>query len=282
MISGLFDRRKYVFYDGGLGTMLQKNGLASGERSDLMNMKAPDVVLSIQRQYAEAGSDIICTNSFSTCDGGLEGTGYTPEQVAAASVDIAKRAGNGRTLTALDVGPIGEFIEPYGDLSFEEAYDRFKAHALAGAAAGADLAAVETMSDPEEVRAAVTAILENTDLPVFATMTFDRTGRTFFGYSVEDFAKLAKELGCTAAGMNCSYCPADMLEAAKRFADVCELPIIIKLNAGLPDSHGAHAVGPELFAEQMEPYKELGVKIVGGCCGTTPDHIRALRRAFVG
>ncbi len=282
MISGLFDSRKYVFYDGGLGTMLQKNGLASGERSDLMNMKSPDVVLSIQRQYAEAGSDIICTNSFSTCDGGLEGTGYTPEQVAAASVDIAKRAGYGRTLTALDVGPIGEFIEPYGDLSFEEAYDRFKAHALAGAAAGADLAAVETMSDPEEVRAAVTAILENTDLPVFATMTFDRTGRTFFGYSVEDFAKLAKELGCTAAGMNCSYCPADMLEAAKRFADVCELPIIIKLNAGLPDSHGAHAVGPELFAEQMEPYKELGVKIVGGCCGTTPDHIRALRRAFAG
>ena len=282
MISGLFDSRKYVFYDGGLGTMLQKNGLASGERSDLMNMKAPDVVLTIQRQYAEAGSDIICTNSFSTCDGGLEGTGYTPEQVAAASVDIAKRAGNGRTLTALDVGPIGEFIEPYGDLSFEEAYDRFKAHALAGAAAGADLAAVETMSDPEEVRAAVTAILENTDLPVFATMTFDRTGRTFFGYSVEDFAKLAKELGCTAAGMNCSYCPADMLEAAKRFADVCELPIIIKLNAGLPDSHGAHAVGPELFAEQMEPYKELGVKIVGGCCGTTPDHIRALCRAFAG
>ena len=280
MISGLLNSRKYVFYDGGLGTMLQKNGLGRGERSDLMNMRAPEVVLSIQRAYAESGSDIICSNSFSTCDGGLEGSGYTPEQVVSASVDIAKRAGGGRTLTALDIGPIGEFIEPYGELSFEEAYDRFKAHALAGEAAGADLAAVETMSDPQEVRAAVTAVLENTSLPVFATMTFDRTGRTFFGYPIEEFAKLAKELGCAAAGMNCSYAPADMLEAAKRFADACELPIIIKLNAGLPDAQGQHAVGPELFAEQMEPYKDLGVKIVGGCCGTTPDHIRALRKAF--
>ncbi len=280
MLNNLFDSRKYIFYDGGLGTMLQKRGLARGARSDLMNMTAPDTVLSIQRAYAEAGSDIICTNSFSSCDGGLDGSGYTPEQVVSASVEIAKRAGGGRTLTALDIGPIGEFIEPYGELEFEEAYERFKSHALAGAAAGADLAAVETMSDPEEMRAAVTAVLENTGLPVFATMTFDRTGRTFFGYSVEDFAALAKELGVTAAGLNCSYAPADMLDAAKRFADKCELPIIIKLNAGIPDAHGDHAVGPELFAEQMQAYKELGVKIVGGCCGTTPDHIRALRASF--
>ena len=280
MVRELLEKNKYVFYDGGLGTMLQKNGLERGARSDLMNMTAPETVLAIQRAYAEAGSDIICTNSFSTCDGGLDGSGYTPAQVVAASVDIAKRAGGGKTLTALDIGPIGEFIEPYGELEFEEAYERFKAHALAGAAAGADLAAVETMSDPMEVRAAVTAVLENTDLPVFATMTFDKTGRTFFGYSIEEFASLAKELGVTAAGLNCSYCPADMLDAARRFAERCDLPIIIKLNAGLPDAHGDHAVGPELFAEQMEPYKELGVKIVGGCCGTTPDHIRALRAAF--
>ena len=274
-------KKDFVYMDGGMGTMLMARGMKAGERSDLMNIHHPETVYVIQREYVSAGSEILCSNSFSSCSETLEGTEVTANDVIGAAIEIAKRAADGKALAAVDIGPTGHLMEPYGDLTYEQAYLRFREQAVLGEKAGADLAMVETMSDINELRAAVNAVLENTSLPVFATMTFRDHGKTFIGCSVEEFAEYINETPVLAAGLNCSMSPADMLPVAKKLAAVLKKPMIAKLNAGLPDGKtGAYDVTPEIFAQQMLAYKELGVKIVGGCCGTTPAHIAALKKAF--
>lgn len=319
-ITSLLGSKEYIIFDGALGTMLQKYGLKLGENPALMNVTSHDIVETEQKTYIEAGSDIICTNTLAVgkvhrmyIEAGsdiicantfganalaLKNTKYSTEEIVKAAVEIAKRAAGDnapaatesenatqpkvtkRPLVALDVGSLGEILEPAGDLSFEDAYNTFKEMAIAGEAAGADIAAIETFSDPKELRAAMTAINDNTKLPIFATMTFQTSGFTFMGCTPEKFAETAESLGAIAIGLNCSLEPRQMYDIAKRLAAATDLPLIIKPNAGLPDKDGNYNVKPEEFAAQMLPYKQLGVKVVGGCCGTTPEHIKALKEAF--
>ncbi|MDR1589303.1 MAG: homocysteine S-methyltransferase family protein [Oscillospiraceae bacterium] len=280
MFKGLVDG-DVLFYDGALGTMLQSRGLPAGRRPDVMNILAPDTVEDIHRMYIDAGSDIICTNTFGSNAIALAAEGYEVAEMVRAAVAIARRAAGDRAAVALDVGPTGGFLEPYGDLTFDGMYAMFAEQSLAGAAAGADLVAVETMSEPGELRAAILAARENTPLPVFATMTFNADGRTYTGCTPEEFAAVAEEAGAAAIGINCSLAPDVIFPIAKRIAAVSDAPLIIKPNAGLPDPvTGEYNVGAEEFARQMERFKELNARVVGGCCGTNPDYIRALRCMF--
>jgi len=276
----LFDfQKEYILYDGAMGTMLQKAGLEPGEKPDLMNITSPQAVENIHKMYVDAGSDIICTNTFGSNALNLKDTGHTPEEVITAAVEIAKRASAGRAKIALDIGSTGHLLEPYGDLEPEDAYEVFKEMAVAGEKAGADFVAIETMSDVNELKEAMTAVRENTKLPMLVTMTFEKGGRTFMGVTVADFVKLAEELGAAAIGLNCSLEPPAMEETAKTLFEETSLPVIIKPNAGLPDGEsGQYHTGAELFAKQMKPYAEMGAKILGGCCGTTPEYIAALKK----
>ena len=292
----MFGDHMFVLYDGAMGTMLQKSGLKPGERPDVLNVTAPESVESVHRMYVEAGSDIIVTNTFGANAKALGGTGYTPQDIirsavgaakaAIASADMAKRAGSGKCVgaevkVALDIGPLGYLLEPLGDVKYETAYGLFKEQALAGEAAGADFAAIETMSDLAEFEAALLAVVENTSLPVLATMTFDKTGYTYTGCSPESFAETAAKLGASAVGLNCSLAPEEMYATAERIKSSTDLPLIVKPNAGLPDSTtGLYSIDAAEFARQMAPFKEIGAKIIGGCCGTTPDYIRELRKVF--
>ena len=295
----------YIFYDGAMGTMLLKYGLKPGQRPDILNLSAPEAVENVHRMYVEAGSEIICANTFGANANALRGTGYTPAEVITAAVTIAKHASGGSAKVALDIGPIGVLLEPMGDLEYAKAYELFKEQAVAGERAGADVAAIETMSDITELEAAILAVTENTRLPILATMTFDKTGRTYIGCAPEEFAQTAERLGAAAAGINCSLEPSEMIDTVIRIAKTTNLPLIIKPNAGLPDSmSGKYSVSPAGFAAQMERLAwRLGQKsqapkeaaepgsepnghskrrqmIIGGCCGTTPEYIRELRNKF--
>jgi len=262
--------------------MLQKYGLKPGDKPDLMNITAPEAVESVHRMYVEAGSDIICTNTFGSNSLNLTGTGYSPEDIISAAVAIAKRACLSAAKVALDIGPTGQILEPVGDLEFDEAYELFKEMAIAGEKAGADFAAIETMSDLEELKAAMTAVTENTNLPVLATMTFDKSGYTFMGCTPESFVEVAESLGAVAVGLNCSLEPMEMFGTAERIAKATKLPLIIKPNAGLPDGQsGNYHTGAEEFAIQMKQFAKIGAKIVGGCCGTTPEYIKELKKAYM-
>ena len=276
----LLSEQKYIIYDGAMGTMLQKHGLKPGERPDIMNITAPHAVELVQRQYVQAGSDIICTNTFGANADTLRSTGYSPQEIINAAVAIAKRASGGKAKIALDIGPTGQLLEPVGDLEFSRAYELFKEQAIAGERAGADYAAIETMSDLSELKAAISAVTENTALPVLATMTFNNSGRTYMGCTPEDFAQTAEQLGAAAIGLNCSLEPMEMYATAGRIVKASSLPLIVKPNAGLPDADGRYSIGPEEFAGQMKQFMKIGVRIVGGCCGTTPEYIRELKKAF--
>lgn len=295
-ISKLLNTCKYLIYDGAMGTMLMRHGMRRGDITELMNFSMPDKVELIHRQYIEAGSDIIVTNSFGANSLSLKKSGRSVREVVEAAMNIAKAAVNAKAssreapaiiakrpvLVAMDIGPTGYMLEPAGELEFDEAYDVFKEVALLGKELGADLFAIETMSDVEELRAAMTAVGDNTGLPVFATMTFNEAGRTFMGCTPEQFVEVAEECGAIAIGLNCSLEPKQMFNVAERIVKVSRLPLIIKPNAGLPNvTTGEYSVGIEEFTAQMSAYKELGVKVVGGCCGTTPEYIRALKEVFV-
>jgi 5-methyltetrahydrofolate--homocysteine methyltransferase len=231
--------------------------------------------------YLEAGSDIICANTFGANRAALKGTGLEVGAVVGAALAAAIRATGGRAAVALDVGPIGEFMEPYGDLTYEGAYSMFAELVRAGADAGADIIAIETMSDLGEMRTALRAARENAALPVFATMTFNADGHTYTGCTPESFAGAAGELGASAIGINCSLGPDVIYPVAERIAKHSDLPLIIKPNAGLPNAiTGEYDMGPDEFAGHMERFTRLGMRVAGGCCGTTPDYIRALRRAL--
>jgi 5-methyltetrahydrofolate--homocysteine methyltransferase len=274
-------KRDFVFTDNSNGWILLKKGLKPGQRPDIMNVTAPDIVGDLQRQAVEAGSDIVFTNTFGTNAKTLRDTGYTVEQVVGAAVAVSKKACAGKALTAYDVGPIGEFIKPFGTLTFDESYELYRQQAVAAEEAGADLVAVETMSDLYEVKAVMRAVKENTNLPLFVMMTFDKSGRTFTGCRPESFAITAETLGAKAIGINCSLAPGEIYPIAEKIVKATRLPVIVKPNAGLPNSlTGGYDIGPEEFARQMAPFADLGVKVVGGCCGTSSDYIRELKKTF--
>lgn len=269
-----------MILDGGMGTMLQAAGLGLGERPEIFGMEHPDVVERIQRSYVEAGSEILYANTFGANAHKLAGTGHTVEEVIRANIAIAKKAAGGRAKVALDVGPIGELLEPLGMLSFEEAYEIYARVVRAGEACGADLVVFETMTDLYEVRAAVLAAKENSALPVWATMSFEASGRTFTGTTVAAMALTLTGLSVDALGINCSLGPREAAALIKELRQWTDLPLIVKPNAGLPDpATGGYNMGPEEFGRCMAEFPKLGASFFGGCCGTNPDFIRALVEA---
>lgn len=279
MLKDLFER-DFIFLDGAMGTQLQKKGLKPGENPMTLNITRPDMVEAVYASYARSGSDIITANTFGANAKKLKGSGYGVEEIITAAVGSAKKMADA-ALVALDMSPIGELLAPLGTLTFDGAYNRFKEQAVAGEKAGADIALIETMTDLNEARAAILAVKENTSLPVFVTMTFEKNGRTFTGCLPESFAAVCSGLGVQALGVNCSLGPGDLKPIIQRLAGATDLPLILKPNAGLPDPMtGEYDIGPEEFASQMADCIEAGVKLVGGCCGTDPDYIKALRLAF--
>lgn len=266
-----------IILDGGMGTMLQARGLRPGDHPEIYGMEHPEIVEEIHRKYIEAGSNVIYANTFEANGHKLKGTGHTPTEVITANIRTARRAAGDSVKVALDVGPIGELMEPLGTLTFEEAYEVYKEMVTAGEKAGADLVVFETQTDLQEVRAGVFAARENTSLPVWTTMSFEESGRTFSGTTVASMACTLDALGVDAMGVNCSLGPKQLIPIIEKMITWTDKPIIVKPNAGLPDpSTGAYSIGPEEFAQQMRPYSELGVSIMGGCCGTDPEFIRNL------
>ncbi len=283
MPTELFEN-KILLLDGAMGTVLQQRGLPPGGQPELLNLTQPELLESIHREYIGAGSRVIYTNTFGANGLKLAKCGLCVEETVAAAVAIAKRAASGSdALVALDVGPLGELLEPMGTLPFERAYELFREIVLAGAKAGADLIAIETMTDLYETKAALLAAKENSALPVFVTMSFDASGRTFTGCTVASMARTLEGLGADAIGLNCSLGPDRLAPLLKELCVSTRLPVIAKPNAGLPDPiDGRYDMGPEAFAQALLPCVEAGVSIVGGCCGTTPEYIRQLAAALEG
>lgn len=273
--------RNVIYLDGGMGTQLQANGLKPGELPEAFMFEHEDLLVNIHKKYIESGAQIIYANTFGANRKKLEKSEYSVEEVIMKAITLAKKAADGKARVALDIGPIGELLEPNGYLSFEEAYDIYKQQIIAGVHAGVDLVVFETMSDLMEIKAAILAAKENSDMEIFVTMSFEKDGRTFTGCSVESFGITATRLGVDALGINCSLGPTEILPIAKRLAKVTTLPLIIKANAGLPDPmSNTYDMDAESFAKQMKAYEQLPVRYVGGCCGTTPDFIQALTKSI--
>ena len=278
-----FDLNRMMILDGAMGTMLLEGGMKIGELLELANVTDPALVQRIQRAYVEAGSDVLYACTFGVNRRRLAGTGHTVTEIVLAAVDNARRAAKPDTLIALDLGPLGELLEPMGTLRFEDAYELFAEVAEAGEKAGADLVVIETMTDLQEARAALLAVKERTKLPAFVTMSFDESGRTFTGCTVQSMARTLEGLGADAIGVNCSLGPVQLLPLVQELCRSTRLPVIAKPNAGLPDPvDGHYDLSPEDFARAMRDMVAAGASIVGGCCGTSPAYIRALKEAVGG
>lgn len=264
----------FVFLDGGFGTMVQAEGLPVGKDPTDWNIENPESVAEIHRAYAEAGADIVLANTFGANRLKYHGP-HTISDLISSAVSVAKRSG---AKVALDIGPTGRLLKPAGDLDFAEAYDAFAEMVRLGADAGADLVFVETMGDTRELKAAVLAAKQNCNLPVMATVALDESGKLLTGASVECVATLLESLGVDAYGFNCGLGPDKMLPFVERLAKVSTKPIIVKPNAGMPkivDGKTIFTVGPDEFGSTVSKLVEAGATIVGGCCGTTPRHIKA-------
>ena len=273
-----------LFFDGGMGTLLQEEGLLPGELPESWNITHPEIIQSIHRKYIEAGSDIILTNTFGANALKFHDDTLSLKAIVQTAVShvhaAAKEAACGRRIyTALDIGPTGKLLKPMGDLDFETAYKAFKEVMLYGSEAGVDVIHIETMSDTYELKAAVLAAKENTALPVFVTTIFDERGKLLTGADVPSVVALLEGLRVDALGINCGMGPRQMLPVLDALLKYTSLPVIVKPNAGLPkqkDGVTYYDVEPEAFADTMEQIVKKGAAAVGGCCGTTPEHIRAM------
>ena len=288
--------KELLFFDGGMGgTLLQERGLAPGELPETWNIARPQVIREIHRSYIEAGSDIVLTNTFGANALKFHAEGCSLEQIVKTAVKLVKEAaeeadtalaetsatGNDKrtVYTALDIGPTGKLLKPMGDLEFDEAYEAFKEVMVWGEEAGADLIHIETMSDTYELKAAVLAAKENTSLPVFATAIFDERRKLLTGADVPAVIALLEGLHVDALGINCGMGPEQMMPVLEEYVKYSSLPIIVKPNAGLPKQRGGQTyydVSPDEFAGYMEKIVSMGACVIGGCCGTTPGHIKAM------
>lgn len=271
-------KRDHVILDGGFGTELQKRGMKPGETSEMMNFVREDDVYAIHRSYIEAGANIINANTFGANRLKLAKSTHTTTETVRKALSIARRAAEGTdALVSLDVGPTGQLLEPAGTLAFEEAYDIYREIVEAGRDL-ADLIVIETMTDLYEIKAAILAAKENSDLPVFAFMSFEKNGRTFTGCLPSAMALTLTGLGVDAVGVNCSLAPDELYEIVHEITRYTDLPVMVKANAGLPDpATGAYSVSAEQYVSDCVKYTEMGVKIYGGCCGTTPEYISGLK-----
>lgn len=276
MTKDIFNR-DYILLDGAMGTMLQQKGMELGAIPETLNITKPEWIVDIHRQYIEAGADIVYANTFGANRYKMKESGYSVETLINAAIKNAKKACEGtKTLVALDMGPIGQLLEPTGSLTFEEAYDIFKEEVEA--AKEADVIVIETMTDLMETKAAVLAAKENSDLPVITTMTFEENKRTFTGCSVSAMCLTLEGLGVDALGVNCSLGPEDLLPIVEEISKWTTVPIVVKANAGLPDPvTNKYNVMADEFAAICRKMLRYGAKILGGCCGTTPEYIKELK-----
>lgn len=273
-----FDVNKVILLDGGMGTMLQNENLQPGEMPELYAFQHPEVIQKVHRAYIDAGAQIIYANTFGANRKKLKNASKSVKEVITHAIHLAKKICLPTTKVALDIGPIGELLEPNGYLSFEEAYDIFCEMIEAGKQAGADLIVFETMSDLMEVKAGVLAAKEHSDLPIFVTMSFEKDHRTFTGCCAASFALTMDQLGVDALGINCSLGPDEIYPIAKEIRTYTNLPLIIKANAGLPNPFtNEYEMDAQQFAQKMKVFEDLGITYMGGCCGTTPLFIQALQ-----
>ncbi len=272
----LLNSDRHILLDGAMGTMLQKSGLRLGGLPEELNFTNPELIESIHRQYIEAGAMAVYANTFGANRHKLQHSRYTVAEVVQQAIAIARRACDGtHALVGLDVGSIGRMLRPTGDLPVDEAYDIFKEIMIAGK--DADFIAIETMTDLMEIKTALLAAKENTDLPVICTMSFEQNMRTFTGCSAAAMALTLSSLGADVVGMNCSLGPAEAMPIVDEILKWSSVPVLIRPNAGLPDpATNEYNVTPAQYAGLIAEMADKGVKLFGGCCGTSPDFIKAV------
>lgn len=277
--------KRLLFFDGAMGTMLQKNGMKGGDIPELLNITDRSLIEKIHNGYLEAGADIITANTFGANPLKAEELGGSVDILAAEGTAIAKQCAEKFStpekprFAAFDMGPTGRLLEPSGDLSFDECYESFKRTAETAERSGADLVIIETMSDTLEAKAAVLAIKENTGLPVFCTMTFDESGKTLTGADVVVMCAMLEGLGADCIGINCGLGPAQIAVMMEELAKYASIPIMAQPNAGLPrveNGQTVYDVDPDEFGRECGKIAALGASVIGGCCGTTPGHIKKL------
>ncbi|WP_207707295.1 homocysteine S-methyltransferase family protein [Crassaminicella thermophila] len=276
--------KEFIFFDGAMGTMLQQAGLPIGELPESFNISYPEVIYDIHKKYIDAGADVITTNTFGANEYKLKDLPYSVEQIISKAVSIARDAA-GNKLVALDIGPIGQLMEPIGTLKFDEAYEIFKRQIKAGETAGADLILIETISDLYEAKAAILAAKENCSLPVFCTMTFQQNGRTLTGTDPTTMVHVLEGLGIDALGINCSLGPKEIKPIIEKILKISTVPVIVQPNAGLPKLKEGKTVfdlTPEVFSEEIKNMAQMGISIIGGCCGTNPDFIKKAKKYLEG
>ena len=275
----LLNKKSPVIFDGAMGTMLQRRGLKKGEIPELLNLTDPELIESIHRAYLDAGCDVVSANTFGANRYKAEKAGRRLSEIVSAAVGTAKRAASAYKgkYAALDIGPCGRVLSPVGDLPFEEAVEVFAEIVTAGTGAGADLILLETFTDLYELKAAVIAAKENSALPILATMSFEESGHTFFGATVESMVLTLEALGVTALGVNCSLGPKQLAPILDRIINTASIPVMVQPNAGLPvfsDEGPKYDVTPEQFADHLKDFVMNGAAVVGGCCGTDPEYMR--------
>ena len=280
--------RQILFFDGGMGTLLQERGLKAGEVPETWNIVQPECIRQIHKEYLMAGSNIISANTFGVNAFKCKNLPYTVDELVTAGIQLVQEAiqevrssSNGGEkqpmYAALDIGSIGKLLKPLGEISFDEAYKTFQEIIIAGDKAGADLILIETVSDSYEIKAAVLAAKENSNLPVVVTMIFDESGKLLTGGDVASITAMLEGLGVDAVGFNCGLGPEQMKNLLPQLTACCSLPVVVNANAGLPvvvNGQTVFHVAPEEFAQSVKTLVEMGAGIVGGCCGTTPAHIQ--------
>lgn len=270
-----------VIFDGAMGTMLQKKGLNLGEVPEILNINEKEKIIEIHNEYIASGAKVITSNTFGANELKLSNTGYSVERIIDEAIKLAHIAAKDKdAYVALDIGPIGELIEPMGTLCFDRAYEIFKRQVVQGVKSGADLILIETMTDLYETKAAVLAAKENSSLPVIATMSFEKDHRTFTGCLPSSMAITLEGLGVDGLGINCSLGPSEIYPIVEELLKWTNIPILVQANAGLPvvrNNETYFDVSPEEFADIVTKFVNLGVRMVGGCCGTNPEYIRCIK-----
>ena len=280
-----FLQQNIVLLDGGTGTLLQAAGLPLGELPERWNLSHAEILKGIHQAYFDAGSNVVATNTF-----GANALKFSEEEleklVAAAIENVregAKRSlGAQEKFIALDIGPLGKLLKPYGDLDFEVAVETFAKTVRLGVKYGADLILIETLGDSYEAKAAVLAAKENSDLPIFVSCAYGEDGKLMTGASPEAMVALLEGMGVDALGINCSLGPKEMQTTVTRLLNAASVPVLVKPNAGLPEADGSYNVDEEEFAKALVEFVKQGARLVGGCCGTTPSYIESLRKAIAG
>ena len=278
----LLNSDRHILLDGAMGSLLQQSGLKIGGLPEELNFTEPELIRSIHRRYIEAGAQAVYTNTFGANRHKLQNSSYSVEQIVRQGIKLAREAAEGTdVLVGLDVGSLGRMLRPTGDMPVDEAYDMFREIMTAGREA--DFIAIETMTDLMEIKTALLAAKENTNLPVICTMSFEQNMRTFTGCSAAAMALTLCGLGADVVGMNCSLGPKDALPVVDEILKWSSVPVLIRPNAGLPDpATNLYTTTPEEYADIMEQIAAKGVKLLGGCCGTTPEFISEVGKRIKG